>query len=171
MTHSLPKKITEEEIEEYMSKIQEEDPLSIPLEVLSAESSKNWLIKLEGDNTLISSSNGESTSNRQVVHLKNKNWKGSHIVYDQHSYRWVFFYCGFALNNNQGVYPLRFYTIQNSPKDLKECPEPNGKIEEEKVDETQNNETESDKIEDEEKNSQEIKDNEELEEMEEVEEN
>ena len=132
LTHFIPKSISEEEIEEFLQKAQEEDPASVPMENFSAESSKNWEIRMEGDKTLISSSNGENSNDRQVVHLKHKNWKGSHNVYDQNSRRFTFFYCGYGLNNSQEIYPLKFYKIQKCPEDLTEFSEPNGELEEEK---------------------------------------
>jgi hypothetical protein len=135
LTYSIPKKLSNEEIEEYLLKMQESEPLTSPLESLSAESSKEWIINFKGDSTLISSVNGENSTNRQVVHLQHKSWEGSHNIYDPFTSKWAFFYCGFGLNKAQGIYPLKFNKIQKSPKDLQEYPEPNGEIVVEKEEE------------------------------------
>lgn len=151
LTHALPKELAKEDIEDFLAKAQESDPVSVPLEPLSADSAKNWFIKFEGDATMIASASGENAQNRQLVHLRNKNWKGSHNIYDPTSGKWAFFYCGTGINQTQKIYPLKFYQIQKTVADLKEFPEPNG--EEEKKEEEDNLETESADLEENKKES------------------
>ena len=140
LTYCIPKDIPNEEIEEYIQKEQDTDPSGNPLEPLSSDVSKEWVINLKGDSTMISSLNGEVTSNRQVVHLENMNWKGCHNIYDPYSHKWAFFYCGFGLNKAQGIYPMKFYKIQKTSMDKKEYPEPNGEVIEEQEEGEGNNE-------------------------------
>jgi hypothetical protein len=131
-TYEVPKSVGVEEMEEFLQSAQEQDPMVPPLEALSGEAAGDWLIKLEGDPTLITSANGEDAANREVVHLRNKNWKGSHNVYDPSSKEWAFFYCGYGLNHKQQIYPMKFYPIQSTSLEMKEYPEPNGELIEEK---------------------------------------
>lgn len=142
-SYEVPKHLSPEEAEEFLQQARDADPLNLPLEALPAEAAKNWVIKFEGDATPVSGANGEEASNRQVLHLRSRLWKGAHNVYDPRSKTWAFFYCGYGLNDQQQIYPLKFYPIQDTPKEQKEHPEPNGELKEEEEEKKEEEEAEA----------------------------
>jgi hypothetical protein len=137
MTLYIPKSIDEEEREEFIQNQKEKYQKVLPYSEIQESQKQNWKFKSVGNSIKINSLNDDSEQSLNIVHIKNTDWKGVNIIISPSKNQFEFFYCGYGTKESQVVLPLAFPLIQNCPKEDEEYPEPNGEIVEEKIEETE----------------------------------